>query len=112
MATTRRPQINHRQCDHAATPKARKACRKAHRAAEQAGCLDKGSFAQRKTWVQVPNLFESKAGNTHTLAHLVDGTPVPACSRKVTKGQAIYSEHGPVCHRCTGVAAENVGRAR
>lgn len=35
MATTRRPQINHRLCGHAATPAARRACRTAQRA-EQA----------------------------------------------------------------------------
>jgi hypothetical protein len=35
MATTRRPQINHKSCDHAATPKARKACRKAWRQADR-----------------------------------------------------------------------------
>lgn len=49
-ATTRRPQINHKACSHAATPKARKACRKAQRVAE-ATCADLGSFEQRKTWV-------------------------------------------------------------
>lgn len=32
---TRRPQINHKECQHEATPKARKACRKAHWAAQE-----------------------------------------------------------------------------
>ena len=67
MATTRRPQINHRLCDHAATPKARKACRKVQCAAEV-------------QVVAIPelNCFQVLSGNTHQLAYLADETPVPS----------------------------------
>lgn len=107
MATTRRPQINHRNCDHAATPKARKACRKAHRAAE-ATCAALES-------APVHNLFRSASGLDHALAYLADGTPVPACSKRAIKGTTEYREkyywaHSS-CNRCNGVAANNqVGR--
>jgi len=101
MATTRRPQINHRLCDHAATPKARKACRKAQRAAEA-----------QVVATPEPNCFQALSGNTHQLAYLADGTPVPACAKRPTKGQAIHLTHSPVCNRCNGVGVENRGRAR
>lgn len=104
MATTRRPQINHRNCDHAATPKARKACRKAHRAAELAP-------------TPAANLFRSNASNlSHGLAYLADGTPVPACSKRATKGTAYYREGWhtglATCNKCSGIAAYNRGMGR
>lgn len=109
MATTRRPQINHKACDHAATPEARKACRKAHRAAE----------AQAVVVVATPepNLFRSEASSlSHGLAYLADGTPVPACSKRATKGTTHYREGWyagmATCNKCSGIAAENRGRAR
>lgn len=106
MATTRRPQINHRNCGHAATPAERKACRKAFWAANP-----QATEAQIKDLPE-HNMFRSAAsGLSHGLAHLADGTPVPACSRKATKGQAEYLDRwtGPTCNRCSSAHRTTLG---
>lgn len=94
MATTRRPQINHTVCGHAATPAARKACRKAARAAEA-----------QVVATPVANCFKTPTLR-HELAYLADGTPVPACSKRPTKGEAQFWAHlgtmGVSCNRCSG----------
>lgn len=106
-ATTRRPQINHKACDHAATPKARKACRKAHRTAE----TQAAKYVQAAT--SDANIFRT-LHLTHALAYLADGTPVPACSKRKTKvGEAIHFPgwHAGMatCNRCSGATRGHLG---
>lgn len=140
MATTRRPQLNHKACSHAATPKARKACRKAHRAASdfttqtteqiqamRANLVAHPSSAAAMLVIDIdaelatrttpaPNFFQTASSRlTHALCELPDGTLAPACSKRPTKGEALHREgwywaHA-TCNKCSGVAANNrVGR--
>jgi hypothetical protein len=111
--TTRRPQINHKACSHAATPKARKACRKAARAAEAQVATGRVAHDQVAATPNA-NVFRTLHLN-HELAYLADGTPVPACSkRRVKIGEAIFLAgwHAGMatCNRCSGATRGHLGR--